>query len=266
MDFRTDIYSLGVIIYEALSGKPPFVAASATEILVMQLTVTPTPLREGLAHVPAQVEAAVMRALAKERADRFDSVASFVSALYGQGVAAQVASAGPSMDRATAAASAPSASGIKRPATAPSITTFSRATGEVEASAGDGELPAAARSRRWPFLALGGLAAAGLALFLFVRFSPGPTPETATGSLGAAVPAAPASAAAALQQGATPSPVALGGPDAGAAVAPAATKPASASAAPVAVQAASAARPSPAAEHRHQAGKKKNAEEDWALH
>ncbi len=92
VDFRTDIYSLGVIIYEALSGRPPFVAASATEILVMQLTVIPTPLREGLAHVPAQVEAAVMRALAKERTDRFDSVASFISALHGQGVATKIAS------------------------------------------------------------------------------------------------------------------------------------------------------------------------------
>jgi serine/threonine protein kinase len=85
VDLRSDIYSLAVIIYEALAGRTPFVAATGTEMLVMHLTVPPPPLR--LEDVPAHLEAAVMRALAKERADRFDSVAAFVRALNGEGVA-----------------------------------------------------------------------------------------------------------------------------------------------------------------------------------
>ena len=252
VDFRSDIYSFGVIIYEALTGRTPFVAASGTEMLVMHLTATPEPPR--LAGVPAHVAAAVMRALAKERTNRFDSVASFVSALLGQGVATDIASAGPSVDGAMAGARAQPASDSKPAASA--VTTFSRATGEVGVSADEEALPAGVRSRRWPLLALGGLAAAGLALFLLVRFSHGPTPEAASESL------APSAA---------PSPASFGVPDAGAAPAPsaaepAASRPASAAAAPAAARTASAAKPSPAAEHRRQVKKRQNAEDDFAVH
>jgi eukaryotic-like serine/threonine-protein kinase len=274
VDFRSDIYSFGVIMYEALAGRTPFVAASGTEMLVMHVTATPAPPR--LTGVPAHVGAAVMRALAKERADRFDSVASFVSALLGQGVESGIASAGPSANGATTAAQAQPASGTKLLAVAPAITTFSRATGEVEASAGDEALPAVARSRRWPFVALGGLVGAGLTLFLLVRLSYRPTPEAATGHLGAAVPAVPASAAPALRpplrQGAMPSQASFGVPDAGAAAAPSAAaqagrRPASAAVASAAARAASAARPSPAAtKHRRQVSRKEKAEDDLAVH
>ena len=255
VDFRSDIYSFGVIIYEALAGRTPFVAASGTEMLVMHLTATPEPPRLG--GVPTHVAAAIMRALAKERAERYDSVVSFVNALLGQGIETEIASARPSAHGVTAGAQAQPASGTKRSAAASAITTFSRATGEIEASADAEALPAVVRSRRWPFLALGGLAAAGLALFLLVRLSHGPTSETTTGSLG---------------QGATPSPALLGVPDAGAgaapsAAAPAARKLASAAAAPATAQAASAAKPSPLSpERRRQIKKKKSAEDDFAVH
>ena len=150
VDFRSDIYSFGVIVYEALTGKPPFVAASATEILVMQLTVNPVPLREGIAHVPAHLEAAVMRALAKERDKRFDSVASFVSALRGEGVPTKVGSAGAPVVGTRAADSARPSSEAAQMAGAPAVTTFSRATGEVGVSAEDEALPTVARHSRWP--------------------------------------------------------------------------------------------------------------------
>ena len=266
VDLRSDIYSFGVIIYEALSGKPPFLAASATEILVMQLTAIPTPLCEGLAHVPAYVEAAVMRALAKERAERFDSVAVFVNALRGEGVITKVGSARSPLPEASAAASGQPSSDATMMAGAPAVTTFSRATGEVGVSASDEALPTVARHRRWPVLALGGLAVVGLALFLLVRPSHRPTPREATSNAGVAVPAAHP-AAPPPQQGGAPVPVLLGAPDAGAATAPSASAPPigrSSSAAPAAARA--AARPSPSAtERRHQVGKKK-ADDEWELH
>jgi serine/threonine-protein kinase len=266
VDLRSDIYSFGVIIYEALSGKPPFLAASPTEILVMQLTAIPTPLCEGLAHVPAYVEAAVMRALAKERAERFESVAVFVNALRGEGVITKVGSAGSPLPEASAAASGQPSSDATMMAGAPAVTTFSRATGEVGVSASDEALPTVARHRRWPVLALGGLAVVGLALFLLVRPSHRPTPREATSNAGVAVPAAHP-AAPPPQQGGAPVPVLLGAPDAGAATAPSASAPPigrSSSAAPAAARA--AARPSPSAtERRHQVGKKK-ADDEWELH
>jgi serine/threonine-protein kinase len=270
VDFRSDIYSFGVIVYEALTGQPPFMAASATEILVMQLTATPAPLREGIANVPLHVEAAVMRALAKERNERFDSVASFVSALRGEGVATKVGTAGSPVVGARAADS-------DRPsdpapmAGAPSVTTFSRATGEVGVAASDEALPTVARHRRWPLVALGGLAVMGLALFLLVRPSHGPTPRDATGNTGVAAPAAtrPATPQPPSREGVAAVPVLPGVPDAGAAAAPSATasptrKPSSA--APAAARAASVANPSPPApERRHQVSKKK-ADDEWELH
>ena len=272
VDLRSDIYSFGVIIYEALSGKPPFLAASATEILVMQLTAIPTPLCEGLAHVPAYVEAAVMRALAKERAERFDSVAVFVNALRGEGVITKVGSARSPLPEASAAASGQPSSDATMMAGAPAVTTFSRATGEVGVSASDEALPTVARHRRWPVLALGGLAVVGLALFLLVRPSHRPTPGEVTGSTGVAVPAASAAHSATpqppSQQGAAVS-VPPSVPDAGAAAVSSATAPPTRkplSAASAAARTASAAKSSPpATERRHQVGKKK-ADDEWELH
>jgi len=81
VDLRSDIYSFATIIYEALAGRTPHVAASGTEMLIMHLTEMPPPLRELVPDVPAHVEAAIMRGLARARADRFDSMASFVGAL-----------------------------------------------------------------------------------------------------------------------------------------------------------------------------------------
>jgi hypothetical protein len=269
VDLRSDVYSFGVIVYEALTGQPPFMAASATEILVMQLTATPAPLREGVAHVPAHVEAAVMRALAKERDERFDSVASFVSALRGEGVATKVGSAGSPVVGTSAADSERPSSEAVQMAGARAVTTFSRATGEVGVSTDDEVLPTVARHRRWPLVALGGLVGIGLALFLLLRPGHGPTPPELTGTTSVAVPAAhPATPLPAPPpRVAAPAPVFLGVPDAGAVAVPSASAPPTrslSSAAPAAASA--AAKPSASgSERRHQVGKKK-ADDQWELH
>ena len=58
--------------------------------------------------------------------------------------------------------------GVERTVAAPSITTFSHATGEMGTAASDDVLLQASRTRRWPIFAIGGAAVAGLALFLLV--------------------------------------------------------------------------------------------------
>ena len=75
---------------------------------------------------------------------------------------------------------------LERSPAVPGTTTFSRATGEVEAETSNESFPDSARSRRWMPFAVGGVALAGLALFLLLRPSHPPAPRAATGTAGAA--------------------------------------------------------------------------------
>ena len=83
VDHRTDIYSMGVIVYEMLAGAPPFACESAVEMMVLQMSAAPSALRLRVPDAPEYVEQAVMRALAKERTARFDSLDRFIGALLG---------------------------------------------------------------------------------------------------------------------------------------------------------------------------------------
>jgi serine/threonine-protein kinase len=81
IDRRTDIYALGVILYEMLCGRPPFQSEGTGEVLVMHIAAVPVPPRQHAPEIPAHVEAVILRALAKSPGDRFTSMDDFMAAL-----------------------------------------------------------------------------------------------------------------------------------------------------------------------------------------
>jgi tetratricopeptide (TPR) repeat protein len=78
LDYRSDLYSLGIVCYEMLSGQVPFDSTTTHSVLYAQVNTPPPPLRDmaGLA-VPPPVEAVVERMLAKARENRYQSAGQF---------------------------------------------------------------------------------------------------------------------------------------------------------------------------------------------
>ncbi len=147
VDARTDLYAVGVLLFEILAGRKPFLSDNVGELIFMHRESPPPLLREAApaAGYSAALEAAIGRALAKLPEDRFQSAAEFAAAL----------------------AATPDAQGSARPAAKPvparpvsaktTVDTVSAVRRRLGADAPPGPPPAAPAPRRTAWMILGGL-------------------------------------------------------------------------------------------------------------
>ncbi len=175
LDSRADLYSLGCVLYELVTGRPPFVAESAGDIIAHHLYFEPEPVRRHDPSVPEPLEQLIMALLAKEPAKRPASAAEVTAILDGwRSAASASASAMPAMSMAPGM-SMPMAS--VRPSSAPAtpaveghITTLSGSAGVVGRRT-EPTASSAPPNRRWVRGAIGGavVAAAAVAVVLVTR-------------------------------------------------------------------------------------------------
>ena len=81
IDQRSDVYSLACVLYEMLTGAPPFTSRTVTDLVVKILRAAPSPVAMVNPGVPAAIERAIARALAKSPADRFATMEELAAAL-----------------------------------------------------------------------------------------------------------------------------------------------------------------------------------------
>ena len=81
LDARSDVYALGIMLYEMLTGQTPFGKAPAGAMLLHQVNTAPEPVSQKRAEIPASLEAVVMKSLAKDRNFRYSSATEFAKAL-----------------------------------------------------------------------------------------------------------------------------------------------------------------------------------------
>ncbi|MFL5305827.1 MAG: serine/threonine-protein kinase [Polyangia bacterium] len=193
IDHRTDIYALGIILYEMLVGAPPFMSAGWGDVVLMHVTKPVPPPRDKNPAVSPELEAVILKALAKRSDDRWSSMDELDAALRKSiGAPPRGFASGVKAPGGTAVLEAGPASGTVR-----TPTTLGAASGEVS--------PADDRTTLWrrPSVLVGGgaaVAAVIAVLALGSRHAPNAAPVAASpiaapASVAASAPPRPAVAA-----------------------------------------------------------------------
>jgi serine/threonine-protein kinase len=205
IDGRADVYALGCILFELLTGMVPFGGESSGEILVKQVTMRPPAARGLVGGLPEALDAILHRALAKDPADRFPSMAAFRAAMLdpvGTAGAAPEAVLDDLSERVRSAQPRPrgemAPGGPRPPGTR---TTFREGMGAIATD--PGVTPGPTRHGRAWLLAAG--AAAALVAFAAARTTPAPPAARAA--------SAPATATIRLTLGSDPSGAEIVGAD-----------------------------------------------------
>ncbi|HEY7374903.1 MAG TPA: serine/threonine-protein kinase, partial [Polyangia bacterium] len=180
IDHRTDVYAMGIILFEMLCGGPPFVSEGWGEVVLAHLTKPPPSARARNPSIPESLEVVIMKALAKDPNERFSTAADMRAALRSM---SSVTTFSP---RQTAAA-VPTIGGAKSP------TTFRTATGEVSSlNATLAEGPEALRTKSRRGVVIGGVAAlAAVAVVAVVAVTRGDKTPDATAAIAAPAATAP---------------------------------------------------------------------------
>jgi serine/threonine-protein kinase len=192
-DARSDIYALGVLLYQCICGKPPFTGKESIDIIVKHIREKPVQLKNHVIDLPVEVNALVMKCLEKEPANRFQSMDELLESL--RLAAANAGLSGAFSDPRSMVYRTSSSQQIK--AVSPSMlvtpdstradrvgsVSDSRATADesVEVPWEDSQAVQKKRGQRVALIALGsavGLAAV-VGVLLFIRKPPPPIPAPA---------------------------------------------------------------------------------------
>jgi len=186
IDERTDQWALACIAWECLCGETPFLGDSIPAIMLQVVARPPAPLLPKVAGLHPQVEDVLLRALAKNKHERFASVGDLATALEAAltGAAAKLV---PSVSRTLVASDTAAAEAVQGESPA-HATTFTQTAGAFkEDDEEDDEL--AARPKRWIWAAAVGAAAIlVVGVILLLRSGPAQTPMTTSPPPAAAAP------------------------------------------------------------------------------
>ncbi|MCP3062184.1 protein kinase [Myxococcus sp. K38C18041901] len=200
-DPRSDVYSMGVVLYQMLMGQPPFLAAQSIDVIVKHINEPPPAFGAVWAShgVPAEVEALVMKCLAKIPSERYQSMDEVLEAMrrLSHVVGVSGVFSGPRLTGAgSGPRSGPISAPVSGPGSGPSTMALDIAVEEPAAKSGKGLL--------LPMAILGGAIVIGGGLFAVAmmmrepKLKPLPANYAATQAAAPKVPAAPATGSAAI--------------------------------------------------------------------